>query len=104
MSLDRIRKPLLASALALFVLVSLSAGAATGDKSTSGMIDINSATAAELEQLPGVGPSLARKIVEFRDQNGAYRTVDDLLKIRGIGEKSLERFRDKIIVGKSKKK
>ena len=104
MSRELIRKPLMVSALALLVLVAASVGAEAEDKSSSGLVDINTAASAELETLPGIGPALARKIVEFREQNGPFRTVDDLLKIRGIGEKSLERFRDRIVAGQSKKK
>jgi competence protein ComEA len=104
MSRELIRKPLLVSALALLLLVAASHGVEAADKSASGLLDINVATMAEFEELPGIGPALARKIVEFRKQNGSFRTVDDLLKIRGIGEKSLARFRDRIVAGKSKKK
>ena len=50
-----------------------------------GPVDVNSATAEELEQLPRVGPSLARRIVAYREEHGAYRSVDDLRLVRGIG-------------------
>ncbi|HXI02910.1 MAG TPA: helix-hairpin-helix domain-containing protein [Candidatus Saccharimonadales bacterium] len=65
-------------------------------------IDINHATAEELQQLPGVGPSLAQRIVDFREKNGPFGSVDELLKVRGIGEKSLERFRHLVTAGKGK--
>jgi DNA uptake protein ComE-like DNA-binding protein len=62
-----------------------------GDRSkTPGrLIDINSAPQAELESLPGIGPTLARRIIEGRP----YRTVDDLLRVKGIGEKRLAEIR-----------
>lgn len=48
-------------------------------------LDINTASEAELTQLPGVGPSLARRIVEYREANGPFATVDDLQNVSGIG-------------------
>lgn len=61
--------------------------------SGSGLVNINSASAEELDALPGVGPSTAAAIVEDREQNGPFNSVDDLLRVSGIGEKKLERLR-----------
>ena len=66
----------------------------------SGAVDVNSASEEELQDVPGIGPSLAKKIVDFRKENGPFKTVDDLLKVRGIGEKSLEKLRPHLTVGK----
>ena len=52
-------------------------------------ININTATAIELEQLAGVGPSTAKAIIEFRQKNGVFKTVEDLLNVRGIGPAKL---------------
>jgi len=52
-------------------------------------ININTATAIELEQLAGVGPSTAKAIIEFREKNGAFKTVEDLLNVHGIGPAKL---------------
>jgi competence protein ComEA len=57
-------------------------------------IDLNRATAAELETLPGIGPSTARAIVEDRDRNGPFATVDDLDRVSGIGPSKLAALRD----------
>ena len=51
-------------------------------------IDINAATAKELEELPGVGPTTAKAIIQFREKTGRFRRVEDLLAIRGISETS----------------
>lgn len=59
-----------------------------------GMLSLNRATAGELETLPGVGPVLAERIVSFRDDNGGYEAVDDLLEVPGIGEAKLAAIRD----------
>ena len=59
-----------------------------------GLLDLNNASAAELESLPGIGPALARRIIEGRP----YRTVEDLLRIKGIGEGRLAEIRRRVIV------
>ena len=56
-------------------------------------IDVNRALAADLELLPGVGPTLARRIVEQRDAHGGFANAEDLLRVRGIGPRTLERLR-----------
>jgi len=58
-----------------------------------GRIDPNRASASELMRLPGIGPALAGRIVADRDQNGAFRSPEALLRVRGIGPKTLERIR-----------
>ncbi|MGQ0628084.1 MAG: ComEA family DNA-binding protein [Phycisphaerales bacterium] len=57
------------------------------------LIDLNSANQAELESLPGIGPALATRIMEDRRINGAYRTVEQLDRVRGIGPKMMEKLR-----------
>jgi competence protein ComEA len=61
---------------------------------TAGLIDLSRASAAQLETLPGIGPSLAAAIVEHRDREGSFRNVDDLLGVTGIGPAKLEALRD----------
>ena len=67
----------------------------------SRQIDINKATAVELTAIPGVGSVIAQRIVEFRDKQGRFRRVEDLMKIRGIGEKSFQKIRPYVKVEKS---
>jgi len=55
-------------------------------------IDVNSATDAQLASIPGIGPALARRIIEHREQNGPFRRVEDVLLVRGIGEKSFQKI------------
>jgi competence protein ComEA len=64
----------------------------------SGPIDINRATADELDALPGVGPALAARIVAWRTANGPFTAVEDLLGVAGIGERTLERLREGVVV------
>lgn len=63
----------------------------------AGPVDINQATEAELRQLPGIGPTLARRIIEAR-QTAPFRSVDDLRRVRGIGARTLDRLRPFVTV------
>ena len=62
-------------------------------------IDINTATASELEELIGIGPTLAQAIVDYREQHGPFSSVEELLEVSGIGEGKLGGIRDNITVG-----
>jgi competence ComEA-like helix-hairpin-helix protein len=63
-------------------------------------ININTAGSTELQQVPGIGPSTAQKILDTRKSYGTFKTVDDLLAIKGIGPKKLEKMRKYLTVGK----
>lgn len=63
------------------------------------LIDINTAGAEELETLNGIGPSLAQRIIDHREANGPFQSVDDLLKVSGIGRATLDKFRNHIAIG-----
>ena len=74
-------------------------GGSSGDVAVDdGRVSLNRATAAELEALPGVGPVLAERIVAFREENGSFDTVEDLLSVPGIGESKLAALRDLVRV------
>ena len=62
------------------------------------VVDLNTATIAELEGLPGVGPATAQAIIDWREQHGPFRSVDQLLEVRGIGEAKLAALRDRVTV------
>ncbi|TCN24639.1 helix-hairpin-helix domain-containing protein [Mesobacillus foraminis] len=70
-------------------------GESTG---SSQKVNLNSASASELETLPGIGPSKSAAIIEFRETSGAFKTVDDLKLISGIGDKTFEKLRELITV------
>jgi competence protein ComEA len=61
-------------------------------------ININTASAEELDTLPGIGPVKAQAIIDYRSENGPFHTVDELLDVNGIGPKTLEDIRDKVKV------
>ncbi|WP_306606424.1 helix-hairpin-helix domain-containing protein [Azonexus sp.] len=62
-------------------------------------VNLNTATLAELDTLKGVGPGKAKAIVEYREKNGPFKSVDDLTLVKGFGEKSIEKLRPDLTVG-----
>ena len=67
-------------------------------KIPSGKINLNTATLAELDTLPGIGPAIAQRILDYRAQNGDFKTIDDLKKVRGIGDALFNQIKDLIAV------
>ena len=66
--------------------------------SESDLVNINTADETELQKLYRVGPAIAKRIIEFREQNGKFQSVEDIKKVRGIGSKTFEKMKDKITV------
>jgi competence protein ComEA len=73
-------------------------GSPRGGAGAPAIVDLNTATAADLESLPGVGPATAQAILDQRRRVGRYRSVDDLLDVRGIGPAKLAALRDRVRV------
>lgn len=78
-------------------LVSVS-GTAAGGGTSSGPVNLNTATVADLDALPGIGPSRAQEIVREREAHGPYRSVDDLQRIKGLGAARIAALRDRVTV------
>jgi competence protein ComEA len=77
------------------------AGAAA--KPASGaVVNINTATAAELDTLPGIGAKTAALIVEYRQKNGPFKKIEELMNVRGVGEKNFLKLKSQITVGAAK--
>jgi competence protein ComEA len=73
-------------------------GSGGGSADASGLVNLNSATQAELEALPGIGPSLAGSIITERERRGGFRSVNELRDVRGIGEKRFADLKDKVTI------
>ena len=69
---------------------------------SSGILNINTATQAQLQMLPGIGETIAQRIVDYRNSIGQFHSLDELLMVEGIGEKRLEQIREYITVGGTK--
>ncbi len=78
--------------LLLFLLVPPTLG------EESPKIDLNTATLSQLDSLPGIGPVIAERILELREKSGPYKRIEDLMNIRGIGEKKFLKLKDLITV------
>ena len=66
------------------------------------VINLNTASAADLESLPGVGAKMAERIVEYRQKNGPFKKIEDLMNVKGIGEKNFLKLKARLTVGAPK--
>jgi competence protein ComEA len=73
-------------------------GEVGGGTATGGLVNVNTATATDLETLPGVGEVIAQAIVDYRTENGSFGSVDELLDVSGIGDATLENIRELVTV------
>jgi competence protein ComEA len=95
------------SKLSIFKLAVLGAvaGVLIGGWAAAGPVDINHADAATIaKELNGIGPARAKAIVAYREKNGAFKSADDLGKVKGIGKKAIDSNRDNIRLGEVAKK
>ena len=65
-------------------------------------VNLNTATATQLESLPGVGAALAQRILDYRQANGGFKKVEELMNVRGIGEKSFLKLKGQLTIGAPK--
>lgn len=79
--------------------VAVEGGSRLGSVTTAGLININQATATELEMLPGIGPTMAANIVAYRGANGPFATIEAIMDVPGIGEGRFEEMKALITVG-----
>ncbi len=105
---------ILSSTLALICMTTLVAAAQSAAPSQSKtparapraastqVVNINTASASEFEALPGIGPKMAARIVEYRQKNGPFKKVEELMNVRGLGEKNFLKLKAQLTVGAAK--
>lgn len=74
-------------------------GTQSGETAVTGGVNINSASAMELDTLPGIGEALSARIIEYREQHGPFQSVDELAEVSGISERMVDELRELITVG-----
>lgn len=89
------KQRLLAAVLGAWLFAAALPALATTDTKP---VNINSATAAELESVKGIGNSKAKAIVDYRDKNGPFKTVDDLKNVKGIGDRMMNTLREQVTI------
>jgi competence ComEA-like helix-hairpin-helix protein len=95
--------PQAAAVATILLLASVATLSAPKKTLPSHRIDLNRATLAQLERLPDIGPVKARAILRFRQDSGPFERVDDLLAVRGISRRRLDKIRPYVFVGKPKR-
>jgi competence protein ComEA len=78
------------------------AAADTSDAARASIVNLNTASAAQLESLPGIGAKTAQRILEYRQKSGGFKKIEDLMNVKGIGEKSFLKLKPHITVGAPK--
>lgn len=70
----------------------------TSDASNADLVNINEASVEELDNLPGIGPTIAQRIVDYRTENGPFQTIEDIMNVSGVGPSTFENIKDLITV------
>jgi competence protein ComEA len=89
----------LAVGLAAALLILSMSGAFAQTNPPKAKVNINTASQADLESLPRIGPKVAQRIIDYRNQNGNFKKIEDIMKVKGIGEKLFAQIKDLITVG-----
>lgn len=91
------------TACVLFLCLSLAMASVTAlgqrtKPASAEKININSATAEQLQALPGIGPVIAKSIIEHRSKVGKFNKIEEIINVKGIGEKKFQRIKDRLVV------
>jgi len=78
------------------------AGRSSAKTATTAVVNINTASATEIATLPGIGAKMAARIVEYRQKNGPFKKVEELMNVQGIGEKNFLKLKPQLAVGAAK--
>jgi competence protein ComEA len=93
-----VRTALLALLAAAVLATGLAASAGAEAPPAAAVVNVNTATLEELVRLPGIGESKARAILDYRKERGAFKSVEQLREVKGIGDAALERIRSQVVI------
>ena len=96
--------------LAVVLIASLIAGSSTLDAQratrppvvSTAVVNLNTASAMQIAELPGIGVKTAELIVQYREKNGPFKKIEELMNVRGVGEKNFHKLKDQVSVGNAK--
>jgi competence protein ComEA len=92
-------KPAWALILCLgLMLAPLAAVAQNGKVASTEKVNLNTATIEQLQTLPGIGPAMARRVIEYRTKVGKFTKIEELINVKGIGEKKFQKIKDRLVV------
>jgi competence protein ComEA len=97
----RLKRMHLAWALILCLGLVLAPASVLAQKSKSTLtekVNINTATAEQLQTLPGIGPALAKAIIDHRTKNGKFGKIEELINVKGVGQKKFQKMKDRLVV------
>jgi competence protein ComEA len=80
------------------LLAPAAAVAQKGKAASTEKVNLNTATAEQLQTLPGIGPAMAKRVIEYRTKVGKFNKIEELLNVKGIGEKRFQQMKDRLIV------
>jgi competence protein ComEA len=100
--MSRVLFATLAVCLVLLTSSTPSAQSSAASKAAPAVVNLNTASASQIEALPGVGASTAKRIIEYREKNGGFKKVEELMNVKGIGEKSFLKLKSMVTVGEAK--
>ena len=96
------------ASLVICLLLGTPAGPAAQDKASPAAkaapaaVNLNTASSSQIEALPGIGASTAKRIIEYREKNGGFKKIEELMNVKGIGEKSFLKLKSLVTVGEIK--
>ncbi len=80
------------------VLAPVTALAQKGKAVSTEKVNLNTATVEQLQTLPGIGPAIAKRVVEYRTKAGKFNKIEEIINVKGIGEKTFQKLKDRLVV------